>query len=484
VLDTIKGGSKKQHLNDKTIAALKAARLTKKPGPSIELGSAPKGKVLRTIKDYSGVNSAYGSDRTLVTKEGRCGMAAEPVSSLPDWFGPGYYDAPDKSITSHSERHTDTSYRLAFKSQGRQRVVHEEAAARRRELEQQTLLRAAADTADAMMFGDEAFEDYPSNSRSLTSSARNRPRYMTSSNCSHRHMELETSDMINGENAWSRSSARSTIGRPVSQSGTRSPQDILFSPSSSHTKEGLIFYDDVLNSEFMDSSSAMSHSSNHSTSSRANTASRSANDMLSAQSIDSLVLKGVKRDKAKFKMPDYTMGALESQESVALIIPEPIEVTQPEDKSSTSSANRFTTTAKYGEADPRKKFAITSTDCNKYNPELERDRERQSRRRRRNASKAAAVLEDIRSDLLTERSSVVLDAEIPFTESMDSYVDRWRDERNLVSTKLHRPKTPALRDLAPPVDFSQLLMDDSQMGLSVEEISQYTSEFSKELDFL
>jgi hypothetical protein len=178
------------------------------------------------------------------------------------------------------------------------------------------------------------------------------------------------------------------------------------------------------------------------------------------------------------------MGALESQESVALIIPEPIEVTQPEDKSSTSSANRFTTTAKYGEADPRKKFAITSTDCNKYNPELERDRERQSRRRRRNASKAAAVLEDIRSDLLTERSSVVLDAEIPFTESMDSYVDRWRDERNLVSTKLHRPKTPALRDLAPPVDFSQLLMDDSQMGLSVEEISQYTSEFSKELDFL
>lgn len=489
VLETIKGTSSKTLLNEKTIQALKTSRQMKKPGPSIELGSMPKGKVLRTIKNYSGVNSSYGRDRTLVTKEGRCGKAPEPTSSLPEWFGPGYYLDVDKASSSQSQRPSSASHRLAFKSQGRQRAIDEKAAARKREIEQQLILRSAADAGESMMFGDEAFEDYhPSQSRSLTASCHSQPRYASSSTCSHGHMLMETSDMRNGENAWSRSSARSTIGRPVSQSGTRSPQDILFSPTTSSTREGLIFYDDLLSSEFMESSTSASlsqHSSNHSRSSRTNTASRSTNDMLSTNSVDSVLLKGVQRDKAKFKIPDYTMGALATQQSVSLIIPDPIEVTQTQE---VSIANRFTASAKYGEADPRVKFAITSTDSGKYNQDLEKERARQSRRKQRNASKAAALLEDIRSDMLTERSSIVLDEDIPFTESMDSFVEKWRNERNLVSTKSHRPKSSGPRDLAPPVDFSQLLMDDSELGMTTEEsqslVSQYTSEFSKELDFL
>lgn len=256
------------------------------------------------------------------------------------------------------------------------------------------------------------------------------------------------------------------------------------SPSNSSSKEGMMFYDDIMSSEFIDSYCGGSvHSSD---SSRVtNSLSRAGTDMLSTNSVDSLLQKGVKRDKIKYKIPDFTMGALSLQESVPLIIPDLPEEDLQEDSTSTK---RFTSNK---EADPRAKFAVTSVNSEKYtSAAMERARSRQSRRGKRlHASRAAAVLNDARSDLLSEKSSVVLDMEIPFSESMDMHVEKWRSERNFVHTRPVRPKSSGLRDHTPNVDFSQLLMDESEMGgLSAEQsqtlVSQYSREFSSELDFL
>ena len=483
LLDNLKRPNSRRTLSEKSLQALRSVRDKRQAGPSIELGSSNQpGRVLRVIKNYSGVNTSCGKDRTLVVRDGRCGKRDPPQSSLPDWFGPGYYTDVDRAFTATRRGQVSaSSVQVPFKNTGRE----EDRGARGgpRDRYPAPPPSSSCSSSEQLMCGDEAFEEHEhsqlygsSTSRVQTASSAGRsPRYRSPSSCRRLHSQHVSSDMHTSPNPWSRTSTRSTMAQPVTQSGLSSPTGVLMSPPLSYNsiRDGLIDYDDVLCSEFMDGVQSRSQSSHHS---RATTQS----GLLTASSVDSLLLKGAKRDRAKFKLRDYTMGGLSLQQSMPLVIPDP----QDDDlqQTDTSSPNRFTGPK---EVDYRTKFAITSTDSAKYNAAARRD----SRRRHHPPSRAAMVLADVRSDLLSEKSSLVLDEEIPFSESMNSYVDKWRSERNLVSTKPLRPKSSGPRDPAPQVDFSQLLMDDSDFGgLSAEEsqtlLSQYTEEFSTELNFL
>lgn len=76
-----------------------------------KFGGSLKGEPLRTIQNYNGSNSIYVGTRTLIRKEGNAFGNAN--TSLPPWFGPGYYDVASK------EEHSETHFQVPFMSPGR-----------------------------------------------------------------------------------------------------------------------------------------------------------------------------------------------------------------------------------------------------------------------------------------------------------------------------------------------------------------------------
>eukprot|EP01031_Cornospumella_fuschlensis_P025992 gene25992-31386_t len=77
-----------------------------------QFGGSVKGEVLRTIPNYNGGNTYHKESRTLIRKDGTS-MPSPTETSLPPWFGPGYYDPqPQPSTTQKS----DNFYKMPFKS--------------------------------------------------------------------------------------------------------------------------------------------------------------------------------------------------------------------------------------------------------------------------------------------------------------------------------------------------------------------------------
>ncbi|RYH07824.1 hypothetical protein EON65_41380, partial [archaeon] len=87
-----------------------------------QFGGSVKGEVLRTIPNYSGGNTYHKDSRTLIRKDGSS-LPAPTETSLPPWFGPGYYDAPSQPTTTQK---SDNFYKLPFKSMPRKPHICQE----------------------------------------------------------------------------------------------------------------------------------------------------------------------------------------------------------------------------------------------------------------------------------------------------------------------------------------------------------------------
>jgi hypothetical protein len=92
---------KKYELPPKTMEALKKSRSHKRFGPcNFIFGPKLDGEVIAEIKDYSGANSIHRDIRPIVRRDYK-GSALKPLSGLPPWMGPNYYENTDPKILRH-----------------------------------------------------------------------------------------------------------------------------------------------------------------------------------------------------------------------------------------------------------------------------------------------------------------------------------------------------------------------------------------------
>jgi hypothetical protein len=423
------------------------------------------------------------------------------------------------------------------------------------------------------------------------SSRSSSPRYASPSKCSRPHSQLTQTGLFNPSNPWTSSSSSSTINSPVYHGSSSSPRTIHLSstscaslPSSRHhhhRHEGYISANEV-SSQYFDqhlqlplqqqqhdqqpqpqqplssyrSSLSSLHSNTNATTSMSSSATRStaaADVSLSVSSVDSLLIKAATRQRNRYKVPDYTLGALDQQTRSKLIIP-PMEFPELEaeinylaNPTSPAKATGTGTVSGTGTGDApvsqqQQHTSLTltplpppsSATLNRINKHLkEKEKEKQQLEKLYAVTTAASVIENpplataatatatlssstsfsitntalaiasasattdlgqsalpmatggagggaggdgevtgagllkgngnkkersmrvmgmpqrnkanqmldsIKSSHSVTRSSVVLNEEIPFEQSMTSYINQWTQERSFVETDLMRPR--------------------------------------------
>lgn len=237
--------------------------------------SAPScdGAVLSVVKNYKGLNTSCGDERTLRRQDGRHSKMTA-TSSLPKWIGPGYYA---DSATKNSTERPASSFQISFRNTGRVVPSAEELkAARFEQLSKSSVFSTGEDT---------------------------RPSYSAASNCSRGHNDMDPTGHF-CDNPWSTSSAQSTIGRPSSQSGRQSPQSVrMHSP-----KKTVCAYESVI-SDFIGLPGGENSSLN----------SIGMDDSVNVNTLDSLVLKAADVDKRRYLNSDFAMGGLDLQEEIPVM---------------------------------------------------------------------------------------------------------------------------------------------------------------------
>jgi hypothetical protein len=304
------------------------------------------------LKNYRGINSSYGPDRTLVIKEGRCGKFLPPTSSLPEWFHPNYYDTADK-VYLQLRRPPSATASVPFKSTGRYPSEADDMGKTRKRILKtklnflQTASYAAsqAPTDQQLSMTSESQdhlppleqhhhhqEQYPptdyyyysiySKSPRATSS----PRYSSPRRCDRPHSQLPETGSFNPSNPWTATSSGSTMNSTVYHGSSTSPRSIHLSSSSCSSGSHPNGYISVneLSSQYFDQEPKTYRSTTSSIHSNTNPttmySARGDHDV-SLSTVDSLLVKAATRQRNLYKVPDYTLGALDQQSTSRLIIP-------------------------------------------------------------------------------------------------------------------------------------------------------------------
>jgi hypothetical protein len=320
------------------------------------------------VKNYRGVNSSYGKDRTLIVKEGRAGHFVPPTSSLPEWFHPGYYDSADK-VYLKLRRPPSASAKVPFKNSGRYPSEDDDMEkARKRMLKSRlnfiptaSLAGSHAPTDSVQMNSDSSatavdggcggtspeyfyYSIYTKSSshhhqhhQQQHSNRTSSPGYASPGKCSRPHSQFTETGLFNPSNPWTSSSSSSTINSPVHHGSVSSPRTIHFSSSSyvslpSSRREGYASMDE-LNSQYFDQqtplasyrSSSLSslHSNTNPTASSiySDSLATATDHDVSLTTVDSLLIKAATRQRKRYQVPDYTLGALDQQSVSKLVIP-------------------------------------------------------------------------------------------------------------------------------------------------------------------
>jgi hypothetical protein len=456
------------------------------------------------------VNSSYGPDRTLVTKEGRCGKFLPPTSSLPEWFHPNYYESADK-IYMQLRRPPSATAQVPFKSTGRYpSEVDDMDKTRKRILETKLNFLQTASYAgsqaptDQQTSADSSVEnttiptDYYyysiySNTQPRTTS----PRYASPRRCNRPHSQLAETGSFNPSNPWTANSSNSTINSVVHHGNCASPRSIHLTSMScsslpSGHSNGYVPVDE-LNSQYFDQAATTYRSSTSSIHSNTNPTmytARGEHDV-SLSTVDSLLIKAATRQKNRYKVPDYTLGALDQQSTSRLIIP-PMEFpeldeeinlltrlpTTPMRPSSSSSSpvfSSFPTLPSPTATLVPVPLTLSSTPVplisanqrpvsvlnNLSKTIREKEKEKQMleslyavttaeegvasntevirKEKKTNRNKANQTLDSIQSSRVT-KSSLVMDEMIPFDTKMTGYINQWTQERNFVDSDIMRPR--------------------------------------------
>ena len=103
--------------DEEKLEQVKRIELKRRIDPNCKFfGPSEEGVPLRTIDHYSGCNTIYAGRRTLVRRNPKVEVFASTMSSLPPWFGPGYYKDADPALFSSLK---ETSYQVWVKAQER-----------------------------------------------------------------------------------------------------------------------------------------------------------------------------------------------------------------------------------------------------------------------------------------------------------------------------------------------------------------------------
>lgn len=382
------------------------AQLTATEGTRTGSMSVPpcKGEVIGVVKNYRGLNTSCGDERTLRRLDGRF-TKTSLSSSLPAWIGPGHYaDALQRNGTERP----DSSFQVSFRNTGR--VV--------KKSEHHKVAR---------------FEQLSMSSSVASRELEGRPSYSASSRCSRGHDDEFAADELCCANPWSSSSAQSTIGRPASQSGRHSPQNVyIHSP-----KQLACAYESVI-SEFIRSPGDHSRSQ----------MSIGMDDSVNLNSLDSLVLKAADVDKRRYHTADFAMGGLDLQED--------IPVTSLDECGD-----------EVGESQPPP-------------PPARRSRASEERP----TSKAQRLLTTVRRDLGRTRTSRLRNQDVSFTDSLSIIIDDWQSSENVRRAAggehVKRRRGRGGQEVSPDVvNLDQLLMDDT--GMSFDEARMLVQEYSESM---
>ena len=103
--------------DEEKLEQVKRIELKRRIDPNCKFfGPSEEGVPLRTVDNYTGCNSIYEGSRTLVRRNPKVEVLSSVSSSLPPWFGPGYYQNADPALFSQLK---ETSYQVWVKSQPR-----------------------------------------------------------------------------------------------------------------------------------------------------------------------------------------------------------------------------------------------------------------------------------------------------------------------------------------------------------------------------
>mmetsp|Transcript_10382 Transcript_10382/g.17112 ORF Transcript_10382/g.17112 Transcript_10382/m.17112 type:complete len:513 (+) Transcript_10382:94-1632(+) len=395
-----------------------------KPMESIQKGgmNAPtiNGEVIGVVKNYKGLNTSCGDERTLRRLDGRHSKLGA-VSAVPEKMGPDHYT--DGIQFKETER-PDSSFQLSFRNTGRVIKNAEHYKAARFEQLSKT-----------SSFNGDDFED-------------DTRMGFSSSLCSRGHEDAYSASDVLCTNPWSSASAESTIGRPVSQSGRNSPQNVfIHSP-----KKPLCSYESVV-SEFigLPSDSAFNQSIG-------------LDESVNLNTLDSLVLKAADVEKRKYMNADFAMGSLDLQSEIPVMTlndaGEVITVSQD------SRPNTATNTG-------RKSNQHSKHKASEIRPK----------------SRAQKAISNIRHDLSRSRSSKLRDENISLTDSLSVIIDDWQLSESVkpsgqygqTSKRRRKKKRGGAQGCPDVVNLDQLLMDDT--GMSFEEARSLVEEYSESINF-
>ena len=469
-------------------------------------------------------------------KEGRAGHFVPPTSSLPEWFHPGYYDTADQ-IYIKLRRPPSASAKVPFKNSGRYPSEEDDMEKTRKRILKSrlnfiptaSLAGSHAPTDSLLMSTTSQYHDSSTEAggrggggegispdyfyHSIYSTRSPSPRYASPGKCSRPHSQFTETGLFNPSNPWTRSSSTSTINSPVHHGNVSSPRTIYLSSSScsslpSSHREGYASIDE-LNSQYFDqqpptsyrSSLSSLHSSTNPTSMYSD--SLTTDHDVSLTTVDSLLIKAATRQRNRYRVPDYTLGALDQQSISKLVIP-PMEFpeldaeinslanpSRPLPLSSTGAGTSATSmplgtsslpssavlnsmNRNMKEKEKEKQqleslYAVTTASISLpptinlsssgLNPEISlgttggggergdgeaanpHPHERRHKKEKGiQRNKANQTLESIKSSLSISKSSVVLNEEIPFDRKMTGYINQWTRERNFVETDLMRPR--------------------------------------------
>lgn len=372
-------------------------------------------EVIGVVKNYRGQNTSCGSERTLHRMDGRHSKLTA-TSSLPQWIGPGYYA---DSLAKNYDAQRPSTYQVPFRNTGRvlKNADHHKAA---------------------------RFEQLSKSSEYSIEQDGSRPSCFvgaegTAASCRRGHPnEAEPSDLIIDTNPWSSSSAQSTIGRPASQSGRLSPQNVLL--HSPH--KAMCTYESVI-SDFIGIPAG-----NQSSWSQNNII--GMDDSVNVNTVDSIVLKAADVDRRRYVNSDFAMGGLDLQEEIPVM-----------------------TLSDAGNEGDASESVARSKKCHSTKGKGSLDLPK---------SRAHRVLSDVRRDLSVTKSSQLRDLNVSLTKNSSDLIDEWQSSQNVISHRGKSGKSNRSKVVVTPnaVNLDQLLMDD--MGMSFEEAKCLVEEYSESIN--
>jgi hypothetical protein len=398
--------------------------------------SAPPcdGGVIGVVKNYRGLNTSCGEERTLRRRDGRHSKLSA-TTAVPEWVGPGHY-AGDSLASGETTERPPSSFQVSFRNTGR--VIK-----------------------NAEYYKAARIEQLSKSSECSAATADPRPSYSAAATCTRGHdQDQDLGECWGGSgNPWSSSSALSTIGRPASQSGRLSPQSVhIHSP-----KQSTCAYESVI-SEFIGLPAELSNSSHNSI---------RMDDSVDRNTLDSLVLKAADVHSRRYLNNDFAMGGLDLQEDIpVLVLDQAGEAVL--DRGGDGGGGGGSSAAGAGGATaaaPKKTHQSRSKAAGEGRPR----------------SKAQKTLNHIKHDLSQNRQSKLRDQNVSFTDSLSFIIDDWQASENVnrpgpgKKYASHRKDRGGGQQGAPnAVNLDQLLMDDT--GMSFEEAKCLVEEYSESLN--